>query len=416
VIIIVDLMFPREEIDSAARYAVQEKKRLLDLYFRKKNPGTVFGGSSMHAIEEDKVPFVYLAGGMVASMPLFTKGARTENRSWQYEFIEKTGGKVYGDQGRFAVIPAVEHGNAVLLNPIDHGASSRKVFTVDDYVNLLISQGSIVFFEGGFNRQGNPGYATMAEIVAQFAKGGLNILCNQKGYAAAEPSLVDEDTRFFEAFVTDPSCLVKSLDDAAGMVNDVKSMNALIRDANEMHKSYVSTVQERPAVFIGGSVNDRWAFDASQFLKGYGVESVLAQDIVDPMDDPISYLRLMDGCALSFIYHSAAINSSNRLLPLAQSAYAVMTGKTTIYVSEPLLIMEGLEEQFPELGSKKRVIVPQEKVRDSKLRSQAKRKYDSLRYQGPDFIPDAPHTFAYTSNHMIPALNDTVQLMQLYRG
>lgn len=407
------LLFETDKINKAARDAAEKKTSLMLKYFFEGLPGQIFS-DTFSPLGETDVPVIYLAGGMVPSIPLYTVGPRTVSESWQYRAIEGTGGKVNGDKTRLDVVPYTEYGNAIMLNPIGHGSSSSRIFTIDDYINLKISHGSIVFNEAGYNRQGNPGYATMAEIIAQFAKGGLNIIINQKGNAAESEPLIDDDTLFFEAFVTDKRCLVSSLDEAIELINSGE-VSRLIADANEKHRKYLETIKIEPKVFIGGSLKDEWAATAHEYLNGYGIESILAKDVIDPDKDPVGYLRLMDSCTLSFIYQATAINSSNRLLPLAQSAYAVMRGKPTIYVSENLTIMDSLEHGNAELGSKKKRIIIDETFRDSKKSKESKSRYDSLRYLGPDFIQNAPLTHPYKSIHLLPALQDTVKLMEIYR-
>jgi len=348
-------LFSAEKVNEAVRN--QNKLRLNNIqeYFYKGNPGKVFENANKpRKIKNGEVPVLYSAGGMAPSI-YFHGQARPIFGQWQYEFVKKTGGTVRGDGSRFGAKADVQYGNVILENPLDNGPSSKYIFSPTDYLRILISHGSVVF-----NESQNPGFATLAEIVAQYAKGGPNIMYNEKGSVSKDdPFLFEKGTVLFDKFVYNEECLVSSLDEAADLINDDngKTLKNLIRDANKQHMDYLKSLEEKlskkdnACIFIGGSENEEIAKTASTF---FGTNDyILAKDLIDPEEDPIGYLRQMDMCDLVIILHDYSINkTNNRFLPIAESGYAVMNSKKTLYISKPLDIIEDIEKEYTDAADR----------------------------------------------------------------
>lgn len=356
----VESIYSREKIADTVKAQNQLRNNLIGIYLHDGNHGLIFKEANKpREIEDGEVPVLYSAGGMVPSIYLYGQ-SRPVHEHWQHYAVKNTGGIVKGDTTTLTSNANVEYGNVVLENPLDNGSNTNRIFSPVDYIRILISHGNLVN-----NESRNPGHATLAEIVAQYAKGGPNIMFQQKGTISEnDPELYEKETRLFDRFVYDKSCLVSSLDEALDLINhdSGKTLKRLIHDANQQHSEYLTKLgdasgkKSRPKMFIGGSINEAIAKEAASYHAEF--DFILARDIVNPEEDPIRYLRLMDNCDLVLILHSYAINNTNNhLLPIAESGYAVMNGKKVLYISDIWSVMDEIEKKYPQVLDRNRTVI-----------------------------------------------------------
>ena len=373
-------------------------------------------------LKEDKPPVLYSAGGMVPSIPLCQNGNRIIKENWQHYVIKNTAGQVIGDTTNLATMPFSIYGNVVLENPMENGRNTKKQFITKDYIRILISHGSINYGQSGYNGEGNPGTGYLAEEAAQHSKGGLNLICNEKGSLFEDfPGLFDKKIAMFDQFATMPEDkeLLKYLDfhqfphdlclfDSLGKGIDIINHNAgetlyrLIKEANRQHEAYISQLEAAikedglKDVFIAGSSKESWAKEVASYCRSKGLSFVMAGDMVDPDEDIISYLRLSDRCKVSFLYQSLAQNEvHNPFLAMAASGYSVMKGQKIMLISEPALKMRKMLLEHPEFGDP--TVVQKDETLYATERfdlRDKKREYNIARLTG-EFAMDAPNTDLY---------------------
>jgi len=405
-------------------------KKQNKLRFEKNNdyfyygPGIVISNKP-YSFKEGNVPVMYSAGGMVPSLPFYQKD-RIVKQNFQHYIIEKTGGIVHSDKTSLSIKPSITYGNCILENPMENGSSSRRVFPALDYIKILLSHGSINFIQAEYNYNGNPGYAAFAEIVAQYAKGGANIICNEKGTINLEneSALTEKETFLFDKFIYDPSCLVKSLDDAIDIVNhnNGKTLSNLILKANENHNEYLKSIEnynQSKKVFIGGSIKDEWAKEAGEFCKSNAIPYFFARDLVNPEENPIEYLKQMNnGCNIILTYQHSRINQkNNRLLPYAESGFAVINKKRNIHLSEQIQVIEQVLEEYPEIANGRSIthVHIDENLSNKNARRKAKEIFDTMRLSGPDFLEHAPFTLSYPVREFGWAMSDLKKLNEVLK-
>lgn len=415
------LNYTRDFIDESASRQKNLRREFERKVFWEGRRDQVYSPNIYH-LDDNTVPVLYLAGGMVPSIKKF-HDPWIKKENWQYHLLEQTGAVINGDKGGYlSHIPNVRYGNFIAENPMENGPSSSRFFIDGDYIRILASHGSINFVQGGFNNEGNPGYAQLGEIAAQFAKGGLNIIYNQKGTLFRDHPFYEESAAFYDALRYQDECLVGSLDEAIDIVNkdggDI--LRSLIKDSNEQHKKYKATVEERgkraPVAFIGSSSKSPFGREVEKVLSGKGLDLILARDVVDPIEDPVTYLRLIDSCDLVVIHGNLSQSKGNlEHLQFGESAYAIMNRKPSFYISEQLEVMSKVAQEMPELEDRT-VSVEVVNEKDSEIRRKRRLSdtYNLMgRLRGGDFIGGgAPFTHAYKTSEFGRAMHDVVFLMR----
>lgn len=400
----------------------RNRRELLHTALNQGLAGNVYT-NDIYPLRDWQVPVLYLAGGMVNSSKINMSGSRMRKGFWHSDIIRKTGGKIIGDDTQYGIMPDAVYGNFVAENPMENGSCTNRVYIDADYIRLLLSHGSVNYVEAGFGNEGNPGHAQLAEIAFQYLKGGLNITLNEKGSMnKSQKGLFEENTLPYEQLITDESCLVTSMGQAADLICDDngKTLRKLIADANNIHNKYwadrkdaIENRRNSPKIFIGGSSDEKWAIDVAQRLESKGLEFVFGRDEIDYNEDFGNYLRSIGEYDFAVTFQGAGQNKFyNRLIPLGESASTVIHRVPTIHLSEPYERVEEVLNNHPEFANRAFSVEHSNRRNFDKNRERRDASFfNTHRLLGSDFISRAPFTRVYGPKYEVSRAIDDLVLM-----